>query len=114
MVEADIPESPKSVLKTITNINNMPRLSNEDTAVTPIKAPSQAAAIGKKWAKIKKTEQSTDAKGYMCFKDVEVWEEVDDVKPAKKAAKKKEVEKQSVGQKQSAAQTKEAQAPKVQ
>ena len=56
MVEADIPESPKSVLKTITNINNMPRLSNEDTAVTPIKAPPQAAAIGKKWAKIKKTE----------------------------------------------------------
>ena len=39
----------------------------------------------------------------MCFKDVEVWEEVDDVKLAKKAAKKEEVEKQSVGQKQSAA-----------
>lgn len=26
-----------------------------------------------------------DAKGYMCFQDVEVWEEVDDVKPAKRA-----------------------------
>jgi hypothetical protein len=34
---------------------------------------------------VKKTEQGMDDKGYMCFKDVEVWEEVDDVKPAKKA-----------------------------
>ena len=61
------------------------RLSDEATAVTPQKPPQQAAP-GKKWVKVKKTEQSFDAKGYMCFQDVEAWEEVDDVKPARKTA----------------------------
>ena len=60
-------------------------ISEETTAVSPVKAPAHAAAPGKKWAKVKKTESSLDAKGYMCFKDVVAWEEVDDVKPAKKA-----------------------------
>lgn len=57
------------------------RISDEATAVTPFKPP-HAAAPGKKWAKVKKTEQSMDDKGYMCFKDVEVWEEVEDVRAA--------------------------------
>ena len=49
------------------------RLSDEPTAVTPAKPtsqpasqpPSQPAAPGKKWVKVKKTETSIDAKGYM-------------------------------------------------
>ena len=61
------------------------RLSEEPTAVTPSKPP-QDAAPGKKWVKVKKTEQTMDAKGYMCFQDVEAWEEVDDIKPARKTA----------------------------
>ena len=109
MAETTSPKSPKHVLKPITEDYNVPRLSNEDTAVTPLKAPKQAAAIGKKWVKIKKTEQTLDAKGYMCFKDVEVWEEVEDVKPAKKAAAKiLDAEKPSAGQKQAPASTKGA------
>jgi hypothetical protein len=56
MAETTSPKSPKHVLKPITEDYNVPRLSNEDTAVTPLKAPKQAAAIGKKWVKIKKTE----------------------------------------------------------
>ena len=35
---------------------------------------------------MKKTETSIDAKGYMCTQDVEVWEEVDDIKPVRKSA----------------------------
>ena len=62
------------------------RLSDEATAiVTPLK-PTQAPAPGKKWVKVKKTEQTMDEKGYMCFKDVEVWEEVEAAKPARKTA----------------------------
>ena len=43
-----------------------------------------------------------DAKGYMCFADVEAWEEVDDIKPARKtaAAKTAPTPQASVGQKQ--------------
>ena len=42
-----------------------------------------------------------DAKGYMCFADVEAWEEVDDIKPARKtpAAKTAPTPQASVGQK---------------
>ena len=39
-----------------------------------------------KWQKVKKTETSIDAKGYMCTQDVVIWEEVEDVRPAKKTA----------------------------
>ena len=42
-----------------------------------------------------------DAKGYMCFQDVEVWEEVDDIKSAKRSAPiKANLSQQSTGQKQ--------------
>lgn len=61
------------------------RFSDEPTAISPDKPPKQAAP-GKKWVKVKKTEQTMDAKGYMCFQDVEVWEEVDDARAAKKSA----------------------------
>lgn len=39
MAETTSPKSPKHVLKPITEDYNVPRLSNEDTAVTPLKAP---------------------------------------------------------------------------
>ena len=51
-----------------------------------MKGPIEPAAPGKKWAKVKKTEQTMDAKGYMIFQDVETWEEVDDIKPVRKTA----------------------------
>ena len=53
--------------------------------MSPQKPPQQAAP-GKKWVKVKKTEQTMDAKGYMCFQDVEAWEEVDDIKTVRKSA----------------------------
>ena len=43
-----------------------------------------------------------DAKGYMCFQDVEVWEEVDDIKPARKAPAKSAGAKQSAMEKKAA------------
>ena len=67
-------------------IDATPKLEEEPTnEVTPFGRPNEAPEPGKKWVKIKKTEQTMDAKGYMCFKDVEVWEQVDDVKQARKA-----------------------------
>ena len=67
-------KSPSRVLQTIADDNNIAsasnakqlRLSDEPTAVTPQKPPRQVAP-GKKWVKVKKTEQTMDAKGYMCF-----------------------------------------------
>ena len=87
MEEATTPVK-RTVLQPLPSGENQdPRLSEEQTAVSDSKPPRDAAA-GKKWAKVKKTEQTMDAKGYLVFKDVEVWEEVDDIKPAKRAPPK--------------------------
>ena len=48
--------------------------------------PQTSPAPGKKWAKVTRTETTMDDKGYMVTKDVDSWEEVDDVKPVRKAA----------------------------
>ena len=103
-------ESPKRVLQTIADENNANLMSEEATAITPNKQPTKPAAPGKKWVKVKRTETSMDAKGYMCTQDVEVWEEVDDVKPAKRSTA---AAKKSAGEKMAPLESKAAK-PKVQ
>ena len=49
---------------------------------TEISKPKEAAAPGKKWVKVTKTEQTIDEKGYFVSRDFETWEEVDDNKQA--------------------------------
>ena len=48
----------KNIFKQLASENNDPnlRLSEEPTSVTPDKKPNRAAAPGKKWVKVKKTE----------------------------------------------------------
>ncbi len=75
----------KRILQPLAAEDSNLNMSEEKTAATPCK-PVQAAAPGKKWAKVKKTEQTMDSKGYMVFQDVEVWEEVEDTRQAAKKA----------------------------
>ena len=44
--------------------------------------PKQPAAPGKKWVKVMRTEQTIDEKGYFVSRDVEEWEEVEDLRKA--------------------------------
>ena len=48
------------------------------------KPPDKAPAAGMKWARVTKTEQTMDEKGYFVSRDYVDWEEVEDVKPIHK------------------------------
>ena len=74
-------QTPERAGKTI---DDRLRLSEEQTAVKTPDRPPRDAAPGKKWVQVKSTEQTMDAKGYMVFKDVMNWQEVDKPKPAKR------------------------------
>ena len=84
------------------------RLSEEQTAMRTPDKPLREAAPGMKWVQVKSTEQLMDNKGYMVFQDVTKWEEIEDMKPIKRAAPAKSAGVKSDGTSPAAAGVKKA------